>query len=98
MKFYFRDVRGFAYDEVNAAMAAGWSDLPELEARLLRLQNIRLIARFRAAGRQLQAHQEHPAPGRIRPAARSTPACWNPAPKANYLMRSIAPPGNQLKP
>ena len=23
VKFYFRDVRGFAYDEVNAAMAAG---------------------------------------------------------------------------
>jgi glycyl-tRNA synthetase beta chain len=41
VKFYFRDVRGFAYDEVNAAMAAGWSDLPELEARLLRLQTIR---------------------------------------------------------
>ena len=41
VKFYFRDVRGFPYDEVNAAIAAGWSDLPELEARLLRLQKIR---------------------------------------------------------
>ena len=41
VKFYFRDVRGFAYDEVNAAMAAGWSDLPELEARLQRLARIR---------------------------------------------------------
>jgi glycyl-tRNA synthetase beta chain len=44
VKFYFRDVRAFAYDEVNAAMAAtaaGWSDLPELEARLQRLQKIR---------------------------------------------------------
>ena len=25
VKFYFRDVRGFCYDEVNAAIAAGWS-------------------------------------------------------------------------
>jgi len=41
VKFYFRDVRGYAYDEVNAAMAAGWSDLPELGGRLLRLQTIR---------------------------------------------------------
>jgi glycyl-tRNA synthetase beta chain len=41
VKFYFRDARGFAYDEVNAAMASGWSDLPELEAHLLRLQKIR---------------------------------------------------------
>jgi len=41
VRFYFRDVRGFLYDEVNAAMAAGWSDLCGLEARLLRLQKIR---------------------------------------------------------
>ncbi|MGA2591180.1 MAG: glycine--tRNA ligase subunit beta [Bryobacteraceae bacterium] len=41
VKFYFRDVRGFAYDEVNAAMAAGWDDLLDLESRLLRLRTIR---------------------------------------------------------
>src|SRR5205807_5118434 len=41
VRFYFRDVRGFKYDEVNAAMAAGFHDLPDLEARLLRLQKIR---------------------------------------------------------
>jgi glycyl-tRNA synthetase beta chain len=41
VKFYFRDHRGFAYDEVNAAMAAGWSNLPGLEARLIRIQNLR---------------------------------------------------------
>jgi glycyl-tRNA synthetase beta chain len=41
IKFYFRDHRGFAYDEVNAAMAAGWSNLPDLEARLIRIQNLR---------------------------------------------------------
>jgi len=39
--FYFRDVRGFRYDEVNAAMAADWYYLPQLESRLLRLQKIR---------------------------------------------------------
>jgi glycyl-tRNA synthetase beta chain len=41
VRFYFRDYRGFKYDEVNAAMAAGWSDMPELAARLQRLQAIR---------------------------------------------------------
>jgi glycyl-tRNA synthetase beta chain len=41
VKFYFRDHRGFAYDEVNAAMAAGWSNLPDLESRLVRIQNLR---------------------------------------------------------
>ncbi|HUO27909.1 MAG TPA: hypothetical protein VMU80_01735, partial [Bryobacteraceae bacterium] len=46
VKFYFRDVRGFRYDEVNAAMAAGWSDLPDLGARLERLQTIRATPDF----------------------------------------------------
>jgi glycyl-tRNA synthetase beta chain len=41
VRFYFKDVRGFAYDEVNAAMATGWSNLVDLEARLVRIQNLR---------------------------------------------------------
>ena len=41
VKFYFKDHRGFQYDEVNACMAAGWSDLVDLESRLVRVQNLR---------------------------------------------------------
>ena len=41
VRTYFRDVRGFKYDEVNAAMAAGWSNLVDLQARLLRVQRLR---------------------------------------------------------
>jgi glycyl-tRNA synthetase beta chain len=41
IEYYFRDVRGFAYDEVRACMAAGWSDLLDLESRLKRVQSIR---------------------------------------------------------
>ena len=41
VRFYFRDHRGFKYDEVNAAMAVGWSNLVDLEARLARIQNLR---------------------------------------------------------
>ncbi|SPE33472.1 Glycine--tRNA ligase beta subunit [Candidatus Sulfopaludibacter sp. SbA3] len=46
IKFYFKDVRGFKYDEVNAAMAAGWSNLVDLEARLERVQMLRLTPDF----------------------------------------------------
>jgi glycyl-tRNA synthetase beta chain len=45
VRFYFRE-RGFRYDEVNAAMAAGWEDLPNLADRLLRLQEIRPTPNF----------------------------------------------------
>ena len=41
VKFYFKDHRGFAYDEINACMAAGWSNLVDLEERLVRVQNLR---------------------------------------------------------
>jgi glycyl-tRNA synthetase beta chain len=46
VKFYFKDHRGFAYDEVNAAMVAGWSNLPDLEARLIRIQRLRSTPDF----------------------------------------------------
>ena len=39
--YYFRDHRGFAYDEVRACMTAGWGDLSDLESRLKRVQAIR---------------------------------------------------------
>ncbi len=45
-RYYFKDIRGFKYDEVNAAMAAGWSRLLDLEARLERIQNLRASADF----------------------------------------------------
>jgi glycyl-tRNA synthetase beta chain len=41
IEYYFRDVRGFAYDEVRACMATGWSDLIDLETRLKRVQAVR---------------------------------------------------------
>jgi glycyl-tRNA synthetase beta chain len=43
VRFYFRDIRGFEYDEVNAAMSAtaGWNNLVDLEARLERIRNLR---------------------------------------------------------
>jgi glycyl-tRNA synthetase beta chain len=46
VKFYFKEHRGFKYDEVNAAMAAGWSNLVDLEARLVRIQKLRTTPDF----------------------------------------------------
>jgi glycyl-tRNA synthetase beta chain len=46
VEYYFRDVRGFAYDEVRACMAAGWTDLIDLEARLKRVKEVRATPDF----------------------------------------------------
>jgi glycyl-tRNA synthetase beta chain len=46
VEYYFRDVRGFAYDEVRACMAPGWSDLIDLEVRLVRVKAVRTTPDF----------------------------------------------------
>jgi glycyl-tRNA synthetase beta chain len=46
VRFYFKDARNFRYDEVNAAMAAGWSNLVDLEERLGRIQGLRFTPDF----------------------------------------------------
>ena len=46
VEYYFRDVRGFAYDEVRACIAAGWKDLVDLDSRLKRVQAIRTTPDF----------------------------------------------------
>ncbi len=46
IEYYFRDVRGFAYDEVRACMAAAWADLVDLEARLKRVKDVRTTPDF----------------------------------------------------
>jgi glycyl-tRNA synthetase beta chain len=44
--YYFREVRGYPYDEVRAAMAAGYGNLPELERRLEALHIVRPTGNF----------------------------------------------------
>jgi glycyl-tRNA synthetase beta chain len=46
VKYYFKEIRGFAYDEVNACMAAGWSNLVDLETRLERVRALRASPDF----------------------------------------------------
>ncbi len=41
VRYYFRDVRGFKYDEVNAVLSSGWSDLADAEKRLQAIQAVR---------------------------------------------------------
>jgi glycyl-tRNA synthetase beta chain len=46
VRYYFKDIRGFKYDEINACMATGWSNLVDLAARLERVQALRLTPDF----------------------------------------------------
>ena len=46
VRYYFREVRGFKYDEVNAVLASGSDNLPDVEARLTALQSVRPTENF----------------------------------------------------
>ena len=46
VRYYFKDVRGFKYDEVNAVLSAGWVDLVDVESRLLAIQAVRPTENF----------------------------------------------------
>ena len=41
VRHYFREIRGFAYDEVNAVLAAGSDDLADADQRLKAIQAVR---------------------------------------------------------
>jgi glycyl-tRNA synthetase beta chain len=46
IRYYFREVRGFKYDEVNAVLAANLTDLVDVETRLTALQAVRPTENF----------------------------------------------------
>ena len=46
VRFYFRDTRGFRYDEVNAVLASGWDDLVDAAERLAAIQAVRPTENF----------------------------------------------------
>jgi glycyl-tRNA synthetase beta chain len=46
VKYYFREIRGFKYDEVNAVLASGWDNLVDVDARLKALQAVRPTDNF----------------------------------------------------
>jgi glycyl-tRNA synthetase beta chain len=44
--YYFREIRGYKYDEVNAVAASGWDDLGDVESRLTAIQAVRPTENF----------------------------------------------------
>jgi glycyl-tRNA synthetase beta chain len=41
VRYYFREIQGFKYDEVNAVLASGWDDLLDVQERLAALREVR---------------------------------------------------------
>ena len=71
-EYYFREVRGFKYDEVNAVHGRRLDRSASIsKSGCSASQASAPDTRFRTAGGQLQAHQEHSEAGGVSPAARA---------------------------
>ena len=46
VRYYFKDIRAFQYDEVNAVLASRWEDLVDVEDRLSAVQAVRKTENF----------------------------------------------------
>jgi glycyl-tRNA synthetase beta chain len=46
LRYYFRDVRGYKYDEVNAVLASGYQDLVDVADRLAAVSEVRPTENF----------------------------------------------------
>jgi glycyl-tRNA synthetase beta chain len=46
VRYYFKDIRGYCYDEVNAVLAAGWDDLVDAGERLAAIRAVRPTENF----------------------------------------------------
>ncbi|MGE5489051.1 MAG: glycine--tRNA ligase subunit beta [bacterium] len=46
VRYYFREIRGYKYDEVNAVLAAGCGDLTDVDSRLAAIAQVRTTADF----------------------------------------------------
>ena len=46
IRHYFRELRGYAYDEISAVLAAGWDDLSDAEERLRAVKEVRPTENF----------------------------------------------------
>ncbi len=80
VRYFFRDLRGFAYDEVNAVLASGWGDLADVEERLLAVKAVRPTANFEplaAAFKRIRNILKDAGAGTI------NPALLEPGPEAN---------------
>ncbi len=61
LAFYLHDVRGFAYDVVNAVLAAGSDDVVDAIARAEAVSEVRVMPRFCINRSCFQTHKQHSA-------------------------------------
>lgn len=82
-KFYFKEVRNFKYDEINAVLASGHDDLVDVESRLSALAQVRPTENFEPLAASFKRIQNILRQANVETGAASTidPALVEPGPE-----------------
>jgi glycyl-tRNA synthetase beta chain len=89
VKYYFKDIRGFLYDEINAVLAPGYDDLTDVASRLEAIQAVRPTENFEPLAASFKRiknilRQAEIQVGQAAPAA-IDPALLEPGPEADLF-------------
>jgi glycyl-tRNA synthetase beta chain len=81
VRYYFQDIRGFAYDEVNAVLAAGAGNLQDVAARLDAVRQVRSSADFEPLAAAFKRIKNILEQAKFQPAAPLQPALLEEGPE-----------------
>lgn len=81
IQYYFREVRGYKYDEVNAVLARGVGALAEVEARLIALGQVRPTENFEPLAASFKRIQNILKQADFKPAGTIDPSLLEPGPE-----------------
>ena len=80
---YFREIRGFAYDEVNAVLSADWQELVDLEERLIAIGEVRSTPNFEPVAAAFKRVKNILRQSGIEPSPQVNEALLEPGPESN---------------
>ncbi len=82
LKYYFREISGFKYDEVNAVLASGVGTIADAEARLTALAAVRPTENFEPLAASFKRIQNILKQADVRPGPMILPSLLEPGPEA----------------
>jgi glycyl-tRNA synthetase beta chain len=89
VRYYFREIRGFKYDEVNAVLASGWSDLANVEKRLQAIQTVRPTPDFEPLAASFKRISSILKQAHFTSHVKVNPALLEPGPEADLYARYL---------
>ncbi len=83
--YYFRDVKGYKYDEVNAVLAAGWEDLKDVALRLQAVRAVRSTPDFEPVAAAFKRIKNILTQAKVVDHGEVNPALLEPGPEADLF-------------